>query len=82
MDKEAYRIITEVWKFTKKYLERTDNQSEEYWDSVRDESNAIYDSTKDMPEYFREMTSKMILGAIDLLEGIYREEKAKNESKC
>lgn len=77
MDKEAYRIITEVWKFTKKYLERTDNQSEEYWDGVRDESNAIYDSTKDMPKYFREMTSKMILGSIDLLEGIYREENGK-----
>lgn len=75
MDKEAYRIITEIWKFTKKYLERTDNQSEEYWDGVRDESNAIYSSTDGQPEYFREMTSKMILGAIDLLEGIYREEK-------
>lgn len=74
MDKEAYRIITEVWKFTKKYLERTDNQSEEYWDGVRDESNAIYSSTDGQPKYFREMTSKMILGAIDLLEGIYREE--------
>lgn len=74
MDKEAYRIITEIWKFTKKYLERTDNQSEEYWDGVRDESNAIYSSTDGQPKYFREMTSKMILGAIDLLEGIYREE--------
>lgn len=77
MDKEAYRIITEVWKFTKKYLERTDNQSEEYWDGVRDESNAIYSSTDGQPKYFREMTSKMILGAIDLLEGIYREENEK-----
>lgn len=77
MDKEAYKIITEVWKFTKKYLERTDNQSEEYWDGVRDESNTIYSSTDGQPKYFREMTSKMILGAIDLLEGIYREEKHK-----
>ena len=77
MDKEAYRIITEIWKFTKKYLEQTDNQSEEYWDGVRDESNAIYSSTDGQPKYFREMTSKMILGAIDLLEGIYREEKHK-----
>ena len=77
MDKEAYRIITEVWKFEKKYLPLCKTDDDEVWDGIRDESNAIYDSTKDMPEYFREMTSKMILGAIDLLEGIYREEKRK-----
>lgn len=75
LKKEAFRIQQEVWNFTKKYLERTDNQSEEYWDGVRDDSNAIYSSTDGQPEYFRKMTSKMILGAIDLLEGIYREEK-------
>ena len=77
MDKEAYRIITEIWKFEKKYIALCKSDAEEVWDGIRDESNAIYDSTKDMPEYFREMTSKMILGAIDLLEGIYREEKHK-----
>ena len=75
LKKEAFRIQQELWNFTKKYLERTDNQSEEYWDGVRDDSNAIYSSTDGQPEYFRKMTSKMILGAIDLLEGIYREEK-------
>lgn len=72
MDKKAYNIILQVWKFTKKYL-ALDNTSDDYWDNLRDESNAIYNSTKDEPEYFREMTSKMILGAIDLLEGLYRE---------
>lgn len=76
MDKETYKIITEVWKFTKKYLDDIqNNQTDKYWDGVRDDSNAIYSSTDGQPKYFREMTSKMILGAIDLLEGIYREEK-------
>lgn len=75
LKKEAFRIQQEIWNFTKKYLERTDNQTDEYWDGVRDDSNAIYSSTDGQPEYFRKMTSKMILGAIDLLEGIYREEK-------
>lgn len=77
LKKEAFRIQQEVWNFTKKYLERTDNQTDEYWDGVRDDSNALYSSTDGQPEYFREMTSKVILGAIDLLEGIYREEKHK-----
>lgn len=75
LKKEAFRIQQEVWNFTKKYLNRTDNQTDEYWEGVRDDSNAIYSSTDGQPKYFREMTSKMILGAIDLLEGIYREEK-------
>lgn len=75
MDKEAYRIITEVWQFTKKYLPLCKSDDESVWDGIRDESNAIYDSTKDRPEYFREMTSKMILGSIDLLEGIYRDNR-------
>jgi hypothetical protein len=77
MDKEAYRIITELWKFTKKYIPLATSKEDSVWDGIREESNAIYDSTKDMPEYFREMTSKMILGSIDLLEGIYREENEK-----
>lgn len=77
LKKEAFRIQQEVWNFTKKYLERTDNQTDEYWDGVRDDSNAIYSSTDGQSEYFRKMTSKMILGAIDLLEGIYREEHEK-----
>jgi len=77
MDKKAYNIILQVWKFTKKYIPLATSNEDSVWDGIRDESNAIYDSTKDMPKYFREMTSKMILGSIDLLEGIYREEKHK-----
>lgn len=73
MEKETYRIITEVWKFLKKYIPECKSDSDAVWDGIRDDSNAIYDSTKEMPGYFREMTSKMILGAIDLLEGMYRE---------
>lgn len=77
MDKKAYNIILQVWKFTKKYIPLATSKEDSVWDGIREESNAIYDSTKDMPEYFREMTSKMILGSIDLLEGIYREEHEK-----
>lgn len=77
MDKEANRVINEVWKFLKKYLPLCKSDDDSVWDGIRDDSNAIYSSTDGMPKYFREMTSKMILGSIDLLEGIYREENRK-----
>ncbi len=73
MDKEANKVINDIWRFLKKYLPLCKSNDESVWDGIRDDSNAIYESTKDKPDYFREMTSKMILGAIDLLEGIYRE---------
>lgn len=73
MDKDVYKIITDLWQFTKKYLPLCKSSSEEVWDGIRDDGNAIYKSTEGKPEYFREMTSKMIVAAITLLEGIYRE---------
>ena len=81
MDKEANRVINEVWKFLKKYLPLCKTEDEAVWDGIRDDSNAIYESTKDLPDYFRDMTSDMIVGACKLLEGVYREDK-KNGEKC
>lgn len=80
MDKEANRVINEIWKFLKKYMPICTSPDESVWDAIREDCTKIYNSTEDMPEYFRDMTSKMIVAAADLLEGIYREEH-KHESK-
>ena len=81
LKKETFRIQQELWNFLKKYIDSaSDNHTDAYWDAIRDDCTKIYNSTEDMPEYFREMTSKMIVAAADLLEGIYREEH-KHESK-
>lgn len=77
---EVKKVYVQLWDFTKKYLPQCTSPDESVWDAIRDDCTRIYNSTEDMPEYFRDMTSKMIVAAADLLEDIYREEH-KNESK-
>ena len=78
LKKEAFRIQQEVWNFTKKYIENIqDNQSDAYWDGIRDDASAIHDSTNAQPEYVRQFAQDMLLASITMLEKIYREEKRK-----
>lgn len=73
MDKHTYKIITALWQLLKKYIPLMRSATDDTFQSLWDESNAIYDSTKDMPEYFREGTSMMIRGAVSILDGLWKE---------
>lgn len=66
-----WSIYGDIWNFHKKYCEvRTDD---DYWQSVVDESNAIYKKYRDEPE--GEFCKRLILEIISELERIYRREK-------
>ena len=71
--KESYRIITAVWHMLKTYIPKMDKATDADFQSLWDESNTIYDSTKDMPDYYREGVSMMIRGAVDILDGLWKE---------
>lgn len=72
--KMSYQIITDLWKLLKKYIPLAPNADDKTFTELWEESNAIYDSTKDMPEYYREGVSMMIRGALGILDGMYKEE--------
>ena len=72
--KMSYQIITDLWKLLKKYIPLALNADDKTFTDLWEESNAIYDSTKDMPEYYREGVSMMIRGALGILDGMYKEE--------
>ena len=78
METETYKIINEVWKFIKKYILECSRGSEEVWDDIAKESSAIFENTKGKPDYFRDMTLSMVLGATTLLEGLYRANRKDN----
>ncbi len=71
--KMSYQIITDLWKMLKKYIPLAPNADDKTFIELWEESNAIYDSTKDMPEYYREGVSMMIRGALGILDGMYKE---------
>lgn len=73
MEKELYKTISDVWLLIKKYIPKATSNDEVVWDMLWRDSNEIYDSTRNKPDYYREMTSKFIRGALDLLEGIRKE---------
>lgn len=75
MDRKVYDVILQIWKYLKKYIPLATSNDDSVWDGISDESSAIYNSTEGMPEYLREMTLKMILAAIELLDGIHKEGK-------
>ena len=72
--KMSYQIITDLWKLLKKYIPLAPNADDKTFTDLWEESNAIYDSTRDMPEYYREGVSMMIRGALGILDGMYKEE--------
>lgn len=72
--KMSYQIITDLWKMLKKYIPLAPDADDKTFTELWEESNAIYDSTKDMPEYYREGVSMMIRGALGILDGMYKEE--------
>lgn len=74
INKTTYKIITDLWKLLKKYIPLAPNADDKTFTNLWEESNAIYDSTKDMPEYYREGVSMMIRGALGILDGMYKEE--------
>ena len=74
INKTTYKIITDLWKLLKKYIPLAPNADDKTFTELWEESNAIYDSTKDMPEYYREGVSMMIRGALGILDGMYKEE--------
>ena len=64
--RKVYGMFTDAWKFYKKYADV--QQSDEYWESVVDESGQIakkYDNHK--------FAIALLLAVIDELERIYKE---------
>jgi len=73
MEKDVYKIMGEIWKLAKKYIPISKTMSDKEWQNFMNENTSIYKSTEDKPSYYREMTSKMLLGVMDLIEGMYKE---------
>ena len=70
----TFKVQQSIWNLLKKYIPLAPNADDKTFTELWEESNAIYDSTKDMPEYYREGVSMMIRGALGILDGMYKEE--------
>lgn len=75
MEKQIYKTISDLWLLIKKYLPLAPNGSDEVWENLMSECNALLDKVKDQPQYYQDMTEKMVLGALDLLDGINKENR-------
>lgn len=73
MKDDVYKKITEIWNFMKTYLAVVESGDPDGWDDYQTDASEIYNSTMGKPEYFREMTFKMVNGAMDFIEGRYRD---------
>ena len=73
MKDDVYKKITEIWNFMKKYLAVIESGDPDGWDDYQTDASEIYNKTEGKPEYFREMTRQMVHGAMDLIEGRYRD---------
>ena len=67
MDKDAYKIITEVWKYLKKYIPQTDSNDEAVWDGINSEIHTILALSDNKPEFYKTFVYKICDAAHGLL---------------
>lgn len=77
MDKEIYKIISEVWKYLKKYLPMIGSNDESDWDKVNAEIHNILALSDDKPEYYKTFVFKICDAAHGLLHDMHYAEGRK-----
>lgn len=76
MDKKLYKIITEIWKHLKTYLNDMDNMNNvEWWDSEKADAEKILAMVDDEPRYVKDFVFNMLNEVFTLLYAIYKERK-------
>ncbi len=76
MDKKLYKIITEIWKHLKTYLNDMDNMNNvEWWDSEKADAEKILAMVDDEPKYVKDFVFNMLNEVFTLLYAIYKERK-------
>ena len=76
MDKKLYKIITEIWKHLKTYLNNMDNMNNvEWWDSEKADAERILAMVDDEPKYVKDFVFNMLNEVFTLLYAIYKERK-------
>lgn len=76
MDKKLYKIITEIWKHLKTYLNDMDNMNNvEWWDSEKADAEKILAMVDDEPKFVKDFVFNMLNEVFTLLYAIYKERK-------
>ena len=76
MDKKLYKIITEIWKHLKTYLNDMDNMNNvEWWNSEKADAEKILAMVDDEPKYVKDFVFNMLNEVFTLLYAIYKERK-------
>lgn len=76
MDIKLYKIITEIWKHLKTYLNDMDNMNNvEWWDSEKADAEKILAMVDDEPKYVKDFVFNMLNEVFTLLYAIYKERK-------
>ena len=76
MDKKLYKIITEIWKHLKTYLNNMDKTNNtEWWDSEKADAEKILAMVDDEPKYVKDFVFNMLNEVYTLLYAIYKERK-------
>lgn len=76
MDIKLYKIITEIWKHLKTYLNDMDNMNNvEWWDSEKADAEKILEMVDDEPKYVKDFVFNMLNEVFTLLYAIYKERK-------
>lgn len=71
MDKEIYKIISEVWKYLKKYLPMVGSNKESDWDEINAEIRNILALSDGKSESFKNFTFKVCDAANGLLYDLH-----------
>ena len=76
MDIKLYKIITEIWKHLKTYLNNMDNMNNvEWWDSEKSDAEKILAMVDNEPKYVKDFVFNMLNEVFTLLYAIYKERK-------
>ena len=76
MDIKLHKIITEIWKHLKNYLNDMDNMNNvEWWDSEKADAEKILAMVDDEPKYVKDFVFNMLNEVFTLLYAIYKERK-------
>ena len=67
MDKQVYKIITEVWKITKQWLQM-DWSKDKSWMQMREDCTRVYKSLETEDELINDFASDLIVMATKLIE--------------
>ena len=80
MDKETYTIITEVWKYLKKYLPQIGSNDEAVWDEINAEVHKILALSDGKPEFFKNFVFKICDAAHGLLYDLHFDGRDKHDA--